>query len=261
MSSVNKIKQYWEDRADEHKDSPNATTNDIYLREIEISTVLKALEHAQSEGVHTVADVGCGNGYSTLQMATAFPDLIFHGYDYSERMIKNALDTKEELGINNINFSTYDVLSGPLEDKYDFISTDRCLINLPSWELQQQGVNNISQSLNTNGFYLMIENFIEGQNNFNAVRKEFDLPEIPVRGHNHFFERAPFEQFISKQFEIIHRENISSSYYLVSRVIYSAICKKTGVDPDYLDDHHSLGSKLPYLGDFGPVVMYKLRRK
>src|SRR2546426_7668002 len=40
----------------------------------------------------TVADVGCGDGYSTLSIAAAFPTVRFIGIDYSEKML--ALDRK-----------------------------------------------------------------------------------------------------------------------------------------------------------------------
>ena len=261
MDSIEEIKKYWDDRAKAHKESPKATTNDVYLRDIEVSTCIKALEQADKAGAKTVADVGCGNGYSTLQLAQRFPDMTFHGYDYSDSMIENAIKSKESMGIENIDFAVYDILSGPLDEAYDFICTDRCLINLSTWELQQQGLANLHASLNVGGTYLMIENFLEGQNNFNSVRRDFDLPEIPVRDHNQFFDRNEFEDFVQHKFDVTKRENISSAYYLVSRVIYSAICQKTGTTPDYLDDHHELASRLPYLGDFGPTVSYTLGKK
>lgn len=260
MSSIESIKKYWDERATLHGDNPTATTNDVYLREIEVASIMGALKAAQSEGVSSVADIGCGNGYSTLQYAKVFPELTFHGYDYSEAMVENAKRSGEEARVENISFDKYDVLSGPTGEKFDLITTDRCLINLSSWELQQQGLDHIYDSLVDGGSFVMIENFVEGQKEFNALRRQFDLPEIPIRGHNHFFEREPFEKYMSHKFEIVERTNISSAYYVVSRIIYSSICQKNGDSPDYLDIHHDLGSKLPFFGEFGPIVFYKFRR-
>ena len=55
--------------------------------------------------------------------------------------------------------------------------------------------------------------------------------------------------------------NISSTYYLVSRIIYSKICAETGVQMDYFDDHHRYAAGLPFSGEFGPVRLICLRKK
>ena len=107
----------------------------------------------------------------------------------------------------------------------------------------------------------MIENFIEGQNNFNKIRRDFGLSEIPVRDHNNFFDQKLLRKFMQSYFELSNEENISSSYYLVSRIIYSSICEKNGLAPDYRDIHHELAAQLPFVGDFGPVKALTFERK
>jgi hypothetical protein len=119
----------------------------------------------------------------------------------------------------------------------------------------------ISAMLLPGGFYLMVENFMDGQEEFNQLRAEFGLPEIKVREHNRFFDDRWFLPFIADKFELVEKLNISSLYYLVSRVIYSKICAATGAPPDYFDVHHELASQLPVCGNFGPVKLLVLRRK
>jgi hypothetical protein len=107
----------------------------------------------------------------------------------------------------------------------------------------------------------MIENFIEGQDNFNRVRASFGLPEISIREHNCLFNRNRLLDFVSNYFEVLEEGNISSTYYLVSRVIYSKICMEKNIAPDYFDVHHKYGAQLPFSGEYGPVRMIRMRKK
>jgi hypothetical protein len=106
----------------------------------------------------------------------------------------------------------------------------------------------------------MIENFVEGQDNFNRVRELFQLPPIKVRDHNLFFERSKLVDYMTGRFSLVEEHNISSTYYLVSRVIYSRICADRGVAPDYFDEHHRYAAGLPFAGEYGPVRCLVLRK-
>jgi len=250
------IKDYWDQRA-RSDSSAQSTTMDVWLREIEARVVRDAISaHIPS----TVMDLGCGDGRTTLKCAETFPAITFHGFDYAAHMIGNAKQNLFKAKLENVFFDVGDVLD---EIKYnaDFIFTTRCLINLTSWDAQQKAIKNIRDCLAADGIYLMIENFVESQAQFNCIREEFSLPEIPIRDHNLFFERDILMSFLKKNFDVISEVNISSQYYLVSRVIYSSICAALGVEPDYNDIHHELASRLPFLGEFGPTRALTLRKK
>src|SRR5215813_6116613 len=87
--SSDEIRHYWQERARKHAGSPAATTDDIYLRQLEISTLIDAL---RSFGIANakVLDVGCGDGYSTLEVSEAVPGAEFVGIDYAVDMIAAA---------------------------------------------------------------------------------------------------------------------------------------------------------------------------
>ena len=141
----------------------------------------------------------------------------------------------EELA--NVGFGQLDICDG-LSGSFDLIYTTRCLINLPSWELQQKAIQNIHKALSPGGIYVMIENFVEGHENFNRVRRQFELSEIPIRQHNYYFERQRLFDFANDMFLVSDEVNISSMYYLVSRVVYSRICSDQQNQLDYFDPHH-----------------------
>lgn len=255
------IKEYWNTRANEFKTSPEATTNDYYMRQIEINSLKNKIEKYQKD-IKKIADIGCGNGYSTIELAKTFPDIEFFGFDYSTEMINNAKENLNNACISNIKFDVLDIVDGNIEGKYDLIYTDRCLINLSSWSDQQLALKKITSALSENGVYLMIENFLNGQNNLNDLRKKFGLTTIDVRDHNLFFNLEQTKMYIKDLgCTFASYENISSLYYLVSRVIYSKICSLENKQPDYYDIHHELASKLPVNGDFGPIAMCEIKKR
>ena len=252
-----KIKQYWEERASSDS-SAQSTTKDYYLREIEFQVLKDLIDRYRPT---SVLDVGCGDARTTARLAVEFKKIEFVGCDYSESMVRNALANIDRVKIDNLKVVVCDI-SRPLQfSQLEIIYSTRCLINFPTWELQQTAIQNIADALVVGGLYVMIENFYEGHKNFNRIRSDFGLPEIAVREHNLFLNRPVLIDFISNYFKVLEEVNISSTYYLVSRVIYSKICQENGTDPDYFDMHHKYAAQLPFCGEFGPVRMICLMRK
>ena len=250
------IQEYWEERAAADK-SAQSTTQDYYLREIEYNTLSERIEKYSP---HLVADIGCGDGRTTMRLAAKFPNVFFSGFDYSNSMVENAKEANLSDDLQNVQFHRLDIREG-LPGAFNLIYTTRCLINLPSWELQRRAIDSIHKALAAGGVFLMVENFIEGHENFNQVRKNFALPEIPIRDHNLFFKRQRLLEYVDTRFSVKEEINISSVYYLVSRIIYSKICFEAGKQPDYFDDHHRFAAGLPFSGEFGPVRLINLKKR
>jgi SAM-dependent methyltransferase len=250
------IKAYWEERASKDA-TAQSTTQDYYLREIEFR-VLKELISQMRPG--TVCDVGCGDARTTIKLAYEFSSIRFYGYDYSRAMLTNAGNNLDRAAISNLELGFRDITK-PMRGRFEMVFTTRCLINLPTWALQEVALNNIHGSLKEGAVYAMIENFIEGHENFNRLREGYGLPPIEVRDHNLYFERQKLLKAIGSHFDIVKEVNISSTYYLVSRIIYSRICHDRHAVPDYFDEHHLYGAFLPFCGEFGPVRMLVMRRR
>jgi ubiquinone/menaquinone biosynthesis C-methylase UbiE len=259
-----KIKEYWEGRAKQHISSTSATTEDIFLRELEIYAIIQTIYEINLHSGHSL-DVGCGDGYSTLSVAEAIPTISFLGIDYSENMIKIArerLETHPEFK-DRIEFTVGDVtnLKQACNDMFfDLILTDRCLINLESTETQSHAISEIAAHIKPSGYYIAIENFIEGHDNMNNARHSVGLPEIPVRWHNLYFKERDFIHSAERFFKVLEIKDFSSSYYFATRVIYSKMCQMRGEKPDYNHEIHQLAVKLPWVGKFSPIKMAVLRR-
>lgn len=267
LDQSDRIKQYWGDRArTTDRDSVQATTFDVFLREHEISTLRERLTAASVPPGSTVVDLGCGDGHATVSLAAAFPALRFVGIDWSEEMLalaEHRLSAQPGLR-STVSFRVGDMrdLASSLQaERYQVFLTMRSLINLTTSEQQYDTIAQIAEHLVPGGYYFCIENFIQGQDSFNRLRVAVGLPEIPVRWHNHFFDEERFLAEIRRSFDSVVIENFLSSYYLATRVIYSAGCHLMGEEPDYFHPIHRIAGRLPAIGDYCPIKLVTMRRK
>jgi len=262
-----KIKKYWDERArGTEQSSAQATTYDVFLRDLEIAKFKQKITEAALPAGSTVVDLGCGDGHATTNVAAAFPTLRFIGIDWSEDMLAHArkrcadhpgLPERMSFHQGDMRRVT-DVLKG---QKHEVFLTSRSLINLMYSEEQYAAIEQIALHLKPGGYYFGAENFMGGQKNFNDARAAVGLPEIPVRWHNHFFEEKEYAERIAKHFDSLTFESFLSSYYLATRVIYSAGCHLAGEEPDYFHPIHQTAGKLPPIGDFCPIKLVSMRRK
>ncbi|MEP6597369.1 MAG: class I SAM-dependent methyltransferase, partial [Ginsengibacter sp.] len=180
--SNSEIQQYWEKRAKSSKLNPNATTDDVFLRELEIRTFEEAIRELKRKNPY-ILDLGCGDGFTTLGLAKKLKGNRFLGIDYSENMITNAMKRlkKENDGIlkKNIEFRIGDATKLNEQFKketFDIVLSSRCLINLTSIKQQFDTIAQISRILKKDGVYISIENFEDGNKELNELRKEMELP-------------------------------------------------------------------------------------
>ena len=61
MKMEGKTKKYWDERARLYSADPAATTKDVYLRELEISTIIQTLSEISLPESGSSLDVGCGD--------------------------------------------------------------------------------------------------------------------------------------------------------------------------------------------------------
>jgi SAM-dependent methyltransferase len=230
------VKEYWDSRAELHRGNPLATTDDVFLRELEFKALTETIRGLEIEG--WVLDVGCGDGLTTIRLAEEFPELEFHAIDYSENMI----DIAQGVG-SRVEFSVGDVTN--LEDlpEFDLVISDRCLINLETSTAQSLAIEQIAAHTKC---FIAIENFIEGHNAMNQARACVGLDEIPVRWHNLYLIKGSFMREVAKHFDHITWNDFASSYYFATRVVCPA------VGGEY---YNEMAIKLPPIGEFSPVRM------
>lgn len=260
------IKRYWDERAREAGGDLSATTQDIWMRELEVRALSSAISALGLPPGAVVADIGCGDGNTLMRLAADCPDLRFRGYDYAAGMVEAAsARLAGEPGLSGrVDFEQADAtrLDEVIGDAaLDVVTTDRCLINLTSPEAQANAIAGIARTLKPGGHYFAIENFIEGQDALNAARDAVGLDPIAIRWHNLFFTEPTFREAAAPYFDKVEVEDFSSAYYYATRVIYSKMCRMEGTEPDYNHPIHQLAIDLPPIGAFSPIKFATLRRR
>src|SRR4051812_28996812 len=118
---------HWQRRAETVKTDREVNIQDVYQRDLEYEFICPWLKTNME-----VAEVGCGNGYST----NLFRKLVRHidSFDQSDSMIARA---KETFGEQNNRFFVDDVLAPKeLQEEYDAVICVRVLINLRNFNEQ-----------------------------------------------------------------------------------------------------------------------------
>jgi 2-polyprenyl-3-methyl-5-hydroxy-6-metoxy-1,4-benzoquinol methylase len=118
----------WDDRGERGPESTEQLFRNWY-RQVLVPEALPKLtgvvEKLRTGGA--AADVGCGTGLAMIEMAQAFPDARFHGYETSKRAIERGREHVQRAGVSNVMFHDANDDMLPPEPTYDFITTFDCL--------------------------------------------------------------------------------------------------------------------------------------
>ena len=246
---MSKKKEFWNSRA---QLGETAGSNDFILKKLEIEALLKKIENNA-----TVLDIGCGNG-GTLMTLVEKRNCTGVGIDFAGEMVQLAKTSADNSGCNEKLI----FMEGSLPNlpdgigEFDYIITQRCLINLDSKELQQAAFNNIMKRVSIGGYYLMIESSIQGLASTNELRKLFELEEITPPWHNVFLDEEFVKTWSNDKSVLEEVIPIESTYHFLSRVVYAAVAKKTGEELKYDSDINLLALKLPIIGNLGPIRLW-----
>jgi ubiquinone/menaquinone biosynthesis C-methylase UbiE len=102
----------------------------------------------------TVADVGCGHGFSTVIMAKAFPNTSFVGYDFHPDSIAEARRHAEEHGVSgNTRFEVALASDFPGRD-LDLVTFFDCLHDMGD---PLGAARHVRQTLNPDGSWMVVE--------------------------------------------------------------------------------------------------------
>lgn len=214
------IKKFWDSQAS--KEGHNASWGDNWCVQLEIDNIAKYIKDGDS-----VLDVGCANGFALLEQRRRHI-IQAAGIDFSEKMIDEARKSRE-----NIQFQVADVKNIPHKDEtFDVTYTTRCLINLPTWEEQVQGIRECIRVTKTGGTIILSEAFYEPLQKLNALRLIAGLPPLVEHDFNRYLKKQYVYRFL-KSLHVTRRESnmkifeiesfdctdFSSMYYLGSRFL------------------------------------------
>lgn len=196
---LEEIRKHWE-QAGEHlsmTDVVTPTSRDPYLGKLEQQNIATFLERNQE-----VLEIGCGDAQHTVRYAKQVKSIV--GLDIAASLIRLAENRAQKERIENARFKCGSVLElqGLGKDTFDCVVSQRCLINLPTWDYQEKAIEQVHSVLKPGGLFLMTEGFEDELLELNRVRRAVGLPEVRVVDYNRNFRHSEFDDFISTLFDV-----------------------------------------------------------
>lgn len=256
------IRDYWE--------TPGTISIiDSNLHELEIQAVQRHLMPTDR-----LADVGCGDGEATLRYASKVRECV--GFERSQTLRAKAEAAAARSGLKNVSFHAADILHPSADlSGFDVVVSQRMLINLASWEEQQQGIRNLHAMLKLGGRAILIENTNEAFAAMNDLRVKMGLSPVPQHWHNRFFGHDELMRFVQGGFQLVRMADFGL-YYLLTRVYTQMFASFEGwgrqAVKDPIFEHADRAARLLFeqIGDrtridgcpaFGPIQVFVLRRE
>lgn len=218
------ILAFWEGQAELHKTNHSASWADEYMVSIERDYIESFLNSIKSD-FKNVLDAGTSNGHSLVELARIFTGHTFSGFDYSPEMVNQCNNAIKDSGCQNIkNAIVGDVRDIPYESSsFDISFTTRVLINLPTWDDQKQGINELLRITKPGGKVLIMEGFWEPLSKLNSIRGVAGLEPLVEHDFNRYLKLSRLKDFLSEKNLEFQIEDFSSSYYLLTRFVREAI--------------------------------------
>ena len=254
MSTTEYLKklEFWNQRA---LTSEHPGSDDYVAKELEQKFIINNIPVKSR-----VLDIGCGDG-STIHRLHQEKQVTGIGIDYSKEMINKAIYRQMNSDILFINKSMFLVSNEDL-GQFNVVYTQRCLINLDSFEEQKKAINRIKGLLKPNGIFIMVEATLDGLEQTNKLRQTLGLNVILPPWHNLYFNINDVSTLQTDDFFIEKIEEVSSTYYFISRVIYAKQVTVQCEEPSYDSEINLLSAQLPQsICNCGPVKGLIWRKK
>lgn len=206
-----------------------------------------------------VCEVGCGTGELARRVARKAARV--RAFDASAWMVAMAREaTSPAL---DCRFFQVDVRNGwrPIQP-VDIWTTQRVIINLPTFYEQLAVIVRLATSLKPGGLYLMCENVVEGLTRMNRLREWWNLPAIIPPAHNRYLSEAEIASIPRHApLDLVAMRYPCSTYALVSRLVNAKLAQRRGEEPRYDAWPNRIARWLPSLGTLGQNRLYVWRRR
>jgi ubiquinone/menaquinone biosynthesis C-methylase UbiE len=260
--TLEQIREFWTRQAREHGQAPTASWSDQMVMELEI----RAISERLCDG-DRVLDVGCANGFSTVQFA-AQRKADIRGIDYIPEMIEHA---RRRLAAfpgrlrGSVQFAQGDVTALPEpSEAFDKVVAIRVIINLGGWDRQLTGLLECTRVLKTGGRLLLSEATTQGWQRLNRFRTEWGLPDIPMPPFNRYLDEKQVCEALSGDLELVDVVNFASTYYVGTRVLKPLLNQALGGVVDVACPNMEWNrwfSQLPASGDYGTQKLFVFQKR
>lgn len=255
------IRRFWKERAKRYGLSHEASWTDRPMIELETREISRRLD-----GGDRVLDVGCGNGYTTVRLASQ-KHIDIHGVDVTSEMIKNARERlrRQPALSRNVQFRIGDIrsLKGP-DAVFDKVIAVRVLINLFGVADHRRALSECARVLKPGGKLLVSEAMMEGWERLNEFRTEWELEEIPMPSFNNYLKEKDLLRLASVHFRLVETSHFSSSYFVGTRILkplLNRLLKKGMNATEPMTHWNRWCSSLPACGDYGPQKLFVFEKR
>jgi SAM-dependent methyltransferase len=271
---MQQIREHWDNLARKYSLDLKSTTKTPTIKQLEIHALARAIRTSflDTSAKLTVLEVGCGNGHNIFGLWKHFASHHFTGLDYSPQMIESANNIREAYPEADMHFGVADILTLQMDSlnpvNYDVVFTDRCIINLNTWEGQQIGLRNCADRVKSGGVLIVIENFTGSYSNQNLLRESAGLVERTPDPYNRFIHETEFQSFLIDELGMNHEvtDDFGSLHDVLLYVLIPAVNKgKVDYGHPIMEAVTTLLTNLPddfqnLFGPFGQNRLYVFRK-
>ena len=216
------------------------------------SNLLKEIINKNKKLTIRILELGSGTGFLASKIASLLTKnkVKYHylGIDFSDVGIQKA--NKRE--IDNCTFLKDDFLHflKSNQERFDFIITQRTVMAIMEKKSQKQLLKLIRKSLSSNGCGLLSECSIQALEEIQKLRKLLGILPLKKVWHSQYLD----ERFLLKVFSNIKVIDFSSTYWLITRVVYPFF-----EEPKHNTMIHKFAAKLVQTGNYGLVKLFVVR--
>jgi ubiquinone/menaquinone biosynthesis C-methylase UbiE len=245
------IKEYWE--------KPQT----VSLRDENLRLLEQRMIETHLEPTESLLEIGCGDCVNTLNYSRSSQSTL--AMDYSRAMLKKAKMRVIQDSSDRIHLLNGDLRSlRALKKKFHTIISQRCLINLSSWEEQREALLIVLDKLQDRGIFLLLETTHQGLETLNGLRQRAGFAPIPQPWHNQNFDLPQLLEFLKKNFQIEVMKDFSL-YFMNTRVLSPLLGLVPGTPPAIkMDGAARILSEIGEISGIqgiGPQIFLKLRKK
>lgn len=260
--TLEQIRDFWTEQAKLHGTAAAASWSDVNVIDMEIREILTRLADGDR-----VLDVGCANGYSTIQYA-ANRKLTVRGVDYVPEMIEQARARLKEFGqrlAGSVEFGVGDIMNlAEGREAWDKVVVVRVVINLHDWDHQRRALRNCADAVKPGGLLLLSEATLNGWRRLNKFRNEWGLSDIAMPGFNQYLDQDQVVAELAPLMDLVTISNFASTYFVGSRVLKPLLAQALGdssqvANPDM--EFNRWFAQLPAYGDYGTQKLFVFRKK